>query len=312
VALVAASAFFLALISPALLLYIGRQRRFADRERDLIRRLGNSTAPRTYLPPRKHLKERMQALVDRASSLPWVGRYLAEILSQASIPVLLAPPLLLVAGFIAAARVLSLPAAATVGLAAAAVPLVYLRTMHQRWLRAVTEQLPYMVDLLRAALESGHTLLRALQMAARNLPEPISSELRMTVEQVQLGMPVAVALESMYRRMPLDELGFLAAAVGIQSNIGSSLTDVLRHVSEGMRSRQRVEQELQALTAQSRTSAAVVTFLPFIVLAGLTLINPKYSEPLFHSQAGRLMLKTAVLLDVIAFWTMRRIARVDF
>jgi tight adherence protein B len=79
-----------------------------------------------------------------------------------------------------------------------------------------------------------------------------------------------------------------------------------------MRHRQRAEQQLRALTAQSRASAMIVTLLPFSVLAAFSLINPAYSAPLFHNDYGRAMLKTAVVLDLVAYFVMRRIARVDF
>ena len=311
-ALLDAAVFFVALISPALILYNVRQRRIDERECNLIRRLGDLDTARITRSQRLSLQERIRPLAESAAELPWVGPYFSEMLRQASIPTLLSVPLLLAAGFMAAAQSLSVPESAIAALAAATLPFIYLRAMHRRWLRTVSEQLPYLVDLLKAALESGHTMLRALQMAAHNLPEPLSSELRVIVEQVQLGMPVALALEAMYQRIRLDELGFLAAAVRIQSDIGSSLAEIFRHVSEGMRSRQRAEQQLSALTAQSRASAAIVTLLPFIVLAGLTLVNPKYSEPLFNNHAGTLMLKTAVAMDIVAFFVMRKIARVDY
>jgi Flp pilus assembly protein TadB len=48
------------------------------------------------------------------------------------------------------------------------------------------------------------------------------------------------------------------------------------------------------------------------VLAALTLINPSYSAPLFYNEAGKMMLKTAVVLDLMAFFVMRRIGRVNF
>jgi tight adherence protein B len=79
-----------------------------------------------------------------------------------------------------------------------------------------------------------------------------------------------------------------------------------------MRNRQRAEHELRALTAQSRASAIIVTLLPFIVLLAFSFINPAYSRPLFHNEYGQKMLETAVVLDIIAFFVMRRIARVDY
>jgi tight adherence protein B len=123
---------------------------------------------------------------------------------------------------------------------------------------------------------------------------------------------VPLALEEMYNRAPVEELGFLVAAVRIQTDVGSNLAEIFQHVSEGMRNRQRAEQQLRALTAQSRASAIIVTLLPFIVLGAFSLIDPNYSRPLFHNAVGVKMLQTAIVLDVVAFFVMRRIARVNF
>ena len=116
----------------------------------------------------------------------------------------------------------------------------------------------------------------------------------------------------MYQRAPVEELGFLIAAVRVQTDVGNSLAEVFQHVSEGMRNRQRAQHQLRALTAQSRASAVIVTLLPFIVLVAFSLINPDYSRPLFHNEYGQKMLETAVVLDVIAYFVMRRIARVNY
>lgn len=311
-ALPVAIAFFLLVASPAVMLVIvGRNHRLA-RERALARRLEDSRARAQGGPAQTRANDRIARLVEWLHGLPLAGGYLADTVRQASMPMLLAVPALFVGGTVAFTHWLGAPTALPGGIAVAALPLVYLRIMRGRWLAMLAEQLPYLIDLLKAALESGHTMLRALQMAALNLPEPLSSELRLIVEQVQLGMTVPLTLDAMYQRAPVEELGFLVAAVRIQSDVGSSLAEVFQHVSEGMRNRQRAEHQLRALTAQSRASAVVVTLLPFIVLAALSFINPAYSEPLFHNEAGIMMLKTAVALDLIAFFVMRRIARVNF
>jgi tight adherence protein B len=125
-------------------------------------------------------------------------------------------------------------------------------------------------------------------------------------------MTLPLALEAMYERAPVEELGFLVAAVRVQTDVGNSLAEIFQHVAEGMRNRQRAEHQLRALTAQSRASAVIVSLLPFIVLAAFSLINPDYSRPLFHNEYGQKMLETAIVLDIIAFFVMRRIARVNY
>ena len=57
----------------------------------------------------------------------------------------------------------------------------------KRRLATFSQQLPYMLDFLRSALSAGHTLLRGVQMATENSPEPIATELRLVVDQIQLG-----------------------------------------------------------------------------------------------------------------------------
>jgi tight adherence protein B len=303
---------FILLMSPAVAYYTIRQKHRIARERELERRLGNSPAsPRTqatWMSP----KDEMTRVLARLSTVPWVGGYLSDTMRQATVPLTLAIPALLVAGTFISGHWLTVPGALLCGVAAATAPVLYARRKRAQRFKLLGEQLPYLIDLLKSALESGHTMLRALQMAGQNLPEPVSGELRLIVEQVQLGMTLPLALEAMYQRAPVEELGFLVAAVRVQTDVGNSLAEVFQHVAEGMRNRQRAEHQLRAITAQSRASAVIVTLLPFIVLAAFSLINPDYSRPLFHNEYGQKMLETALVLDIIAFFVMRRIARVNY
>lgn len=303
---------FVLLISPAVAYYTIRQKHRIARERELERRLGNSPAsPRTqaaWMSP----KDEMTRVLARLSTVPWVGGYLSDTMRQATLPLMLAIPALLVAGTFISGHWLTVPGALLCGVAVATAPVLYARRKRAQRFKLLAEQLPYLIDLLKSALESGHTMLRALQMAGQNLPEPVSGELRLIVEQVQLGMTLPLALEAMYQRAPVEELGFLVAAVRVQTNVGNSLAEVFQHVAEGMRNRQRAEHQLRAITAQSRASAVIVTLLPFIVLAAFSLINPDYSRPLFHNEYGQRMLETALVLDIIAYFVMRRIARVNY
>jgi tight adherence protein B len=303
---------FVLLISPVVAYYTMRQKHRLAEERVLERRLGNSPAsPRAeaaWTPP----KDEMTLVLARLSTVPWVGGFLSETMRQATVPLMLAIPALLVACTLVSAHWLNVPGALLCGVAAATAPVLYARRRRTQGLKLLGEQLPYLIDLLRSALESGHTMLRALQMAGQNLPEPVSGELRLIVEQVQLGMTLPLALEAMYERAPVEELGFLVAAVRVQTDVGNSLAEIFQHVAEGMRNRQRAEHQLRALTAQSRASAVIVSLLPFVVLAAFSLINPDYSRPLFHNEYGQKMLETAIVLDIIAFFVMRRIARVHY
>lgn len=303
--------FFLAVLaSSAALYYVSEKSHQRERDQILMRRLGctlDVPAGGAARAPGGPLESIGRAL----ERIPRYGVRLSGALRNDG-KITVAAPLLFVAGVALFARWFGLGGAILLGAGLSAIPVSYRRWRRRRWLASFSEQLPYLIDVLRSALESGHTLLRALQMAAQNLPQPVSGEVRRIVEQVQLGMSVPHALEGMLRRAPVEELGFLVAAVRIQTDVGSSLAEILSHVSASVRNRQRAEQQLRALTAQSRASAAVVTCLPLIVLAAFSLINPHYAHPLFYSKLGHKLLELAIVLDVLAFGLMRRIAQVDY
>jgi tight adherence protein B len=303
---------FAALTTPAVFLYVHYRVQAREREARLSRRLRipRHFGPRDLeqTPPGPPLRRLARSL----AALPWYGRALSDLLSHIGRRTLSAMVLIFAAVAILIGRWMQPEAALAVALVCGAVPALYQRRLRTRQLKLFAEQLPYLIDLLKSALEAGHTLLRALQVAAQNLPKPIANEVRTMVDQVQLGMDIADALEGMFRRVPIEELSFLIAAVRIQHDVGSSLAEILQHVSDSVRSRQRAEHQLRALTAQSRASAIVVSLLPFIVLGAFTLINPSYAHPLLYKPMGIKLLELAIILDTVAFLMMRRLSRVDY
>jgi tight adherence protein B len=195
------------------------------------------------------------------------------------------------------------------------IPLLVFFWLHRRRVRrlkTLAQQLPYLLDTLKAAVEAGHTMLRGLQMAAQSSPEPLASEIRAVVDRVRVGMGLPLALEAMYRRVPIDDLNFLADAVLVQEEAGSSMAQILQHTAESIRSRQRLDEQIMVLTSQSRMSARIVAALPGLVLAVFSLIHGDYVQLLFHNPVGTRILVAAIVMDVTAFLIMREIARVDY
>jgi tight adherence protein B len=193
-----------------------------------------------------------------------------------------------------------------------ALPLVYVRIRRQRRLKEFQRQLPFALDLIKSSLEAGHSLLRGFQVVVAEFADPIGSEFRSMIEQSRLGLPLPRALEEMLGRVPIDDLRLLVVAVRVQSDVGSSLAQIIGRLSELVRTRQRIQQQIRALTAQSRMSGLVVGFLPVVLLLGFTVIQPSYTHTLFHDPVGKVILKVAAALDLTAFVVIRRLLKVEF
>ncbi|MGD1026166.1 type II secretion system F family protein [Candidatus Binatus soli] len=199
-----------------------------------------------------------------------------------------------------------------VGAAMASLPIVYIRVRRQRRLKAFAKQLPYALDLMKSSLEAGHTLLRGLQVVVGEFADPISTEFRSAIEQSRLGLPLPRALEEMLKRVPQDDLRLLVVAVRVQSEVGSSLAIIIGRLSEIVRTRQRLQQQIKALTAQSRMSGILVGFLPIVMLAAFSVIQPSYTNTLFYDPTGQKILEVACVLDALAFLSIRKLLKVKY
>ncbi len=199
-----------------------------------------------------------------------------------------------------------------IGGAVASLPIIYIRVRRQRRLKAFAKQLPYALDLIKSSLEAGHTLLRGLQVVVAEFPDPIGTEFRSAIEQSRLGLPLPRSLEEMLKRVPQDDLRLLVVAVRVQSEVGSSLAIILGRLSEIVRTRQRLQQQIKALTAQSKMSGILVGFLPIVMLAAFSIIQPSYTNTLFFDPTGQKILEVAAVLDTLAFLSIRKLLKVKY
>jgi tight adherence protein B len=202
--------------------------------------------------------------------------------------------------------------AAGFGVAFGLLPIIYIRFRRIRRMKAFVQQLPFALDLMKSSLEAGHSLNRGLQVVVQEFGDPLGSEFRTVLEQTRIGLPLPRALEDMLKRVPEDDLRLLVVAVKVQTDVGSSLAGIIGRLAEIVRTRQRLRLQIRALTAQSRMGGMIVGSLPIVVLAAFSLVQPGYAAVLFNDPTGQKILKTAIVLDALAFITIRRLLKLKY
>jgi tight adherence protein B len=198
------------------------------------------------------------------------------------------------------------------GFALGILPLMYIRFRRSRRIRAFVSQLPFALDLMKSSLEAGHSLNRGLQVVVQEFGDPLGGEFRTVLEQTRIGLPLPRALEDMLKRVPDDDLRLLVVAVKVQTEVGTSLALIVGRLAEIVRTRQRLRLQINALTAQARLGGLIVAILPVVVLGVFSVINHDYANALFFDPTGIKILKIAGALDAIAFFTIRRLLRLEF
>lgn len=197
------------------------------------------------------------------------------------------------------------------GAVAGAVPyLLMLRSVTKRRV-AFEEQFPEVLDLIAASLESGASVVRALELVVEEADEPTASEFGRVLAATRMGTELADALAEMSERLGSQDVDWTVQAITVQQRTGGKLAEILRIVARTMRGRAEITRELQTLTVEGRLSAVILGGLPFLIAFVLLIVNPGYLKPLFHQGIGIAMVSMAGALMSVGFVWMRRIVRVE-
>jgi tight adherence protein B len=202
---------------------------------------------------------------------------------------------------------------AVIGFAAgASLPYLYVSRRRARRLARFEEQFPGAVDLLGRAIRAGHPLSAALKMVADEVDDPVAGEFRAVFEEQRFGLPFAESLAALADRVPTADVRIFVTAVLIQREVGGNLTEILDNLAEIIRERFTLQRQVRVLTAEGRYSVYVLTAMPIAIAGFVWFSNPAYLRPLWETEAGRMMLYTAITLQVIGYIWMTKLTKIEF
>jgi tight adherence protein B len=150
------------------------------------------------------------------------------------------------------------------------------KSVRQRRIARFADLLPDSIDVIVRAVRVGYPLPLALELVAREMPNPVGSEFKAAADEIAFGQDVRTAIENLYRRVGQEDLLFLIVAINVQYQTGGNLAEILSRLSRLIRQRARLRLKISALSAEGRVSALVLSVMPFILFAGISLISPGY------------------------------------
>lgn len=185
----------------------------------------------------------------------------------------------------------------------------FLRFRAERFRDHLVEQLPAFLESISRILSVGCSLELAFRNATEECENPLQSICRQVVVRTQAGQSIEDALTQVAEDYDIEELGFMASVFHLGMRYGGNAHAVLERLSTTMRERLRSQQELRAMTAETRTSAWILSALP-VVVAGMTMIsNPDYLLGMWNDALGRKLLFAAFLLQICGMALLFRMAR---
>ncbi len=141
-------------------------------------------------------------------------------------------------------------------------------------LSQIDYELPELIDLLVVTIEAGLGFVGSLQMAAKRLEGPLGNELRLTLQEQNMGLSIGEALHNTMVRADTPAMRSFVRSVAQGERLGVSIGQIMRDLATEMRRRRKQNAEERAQKAPIKILFPLVFLIfpaMFIILLGPAL-----------------------------------------
>ena len=133
----------------------------------------------------------------------------------------------------------------------------------------IERTLPDLIDLLVVTLEAGLSFPQSLRLAATKIKDPLASEVRLTLQEQNMGLTLVEALENLLVRVSTPGIRMFARSIAQGETMGVSTGQIMRNLAIELRKRQRAYAEERAQKAPVKVLFPILLLIMpslFIVL----------------------------------------------
>lgn len=179
---------------------------------------------------------------------------------------------------------------------------VWVNRKAKKRMTLIEEQLPDAVELMVRSLRVGHPFSSAVNIVAKEIPDPLGTEFGVIADEAAYGRDMSESLKDLAERMDMQDLRFLAVAVTIQQQSGGNLAEILEGLGKVIRSRFKLFRRVKAITAEAKWSGMFLSMFPILAIVMINVIKPDYYDGVKDTAAfipACLVVGTFLVVNVI-------------
>ena len=173
-----------------------------------------------------------------------------------------------------------------------------------------TELFPDALTMISRSLRAGHSFTTAVQLIGQEVPSPVGELFKTAYDQQLLGLRITDSLANLNNRIDSLDLRFFTTVIGINSEVGGNLSEVLDKLAITIRERLRIRRQVRVYTAQGRMSGYVLGALPIIAFLGFSVLNADYESILMKEPKGIYILAFAACMQLMGLLVIRNIIKI--
>ena len=190
-------------------------------------------------------------------------------------------------------------------------PRYIVESMWQRRIDKFEDQMLDALAFMSNGLKSGLSLLQSMDMVREELPNPISQEFGLTLNEQRLGVPLEEALLGLERRIQTEDVQIVVTSINILRQSGGNLAETFDTVANTIRERKKVSGKVKSLTAQGVAQGVIIVFMPFVLAFALWCIDPILIGRMWSTAIGWALIFFMLTLQVIGGTMIRKIVKVE-
>ena len=147
-------------------------------------------------------------------------------------------------------------------------PLYYINIKKRQRFTRIDRQMPDMIDLLVVTIEAGLGILASMRVASETMADPLGQELRLTLQEQNMGLTLVEALENLLVRVDTPGVRMFSRSIAQGETMGVSTGQIMRNLALELRKRQRAYAEERAQKAPVKILFPIL----FLIMPALFIV----------------------------------------
>jgi tight adherence protein C len=147
-------------------------------------------------------------------------------------------------------------------------PIILLRRRSRKRLEQIDSEMPELIDLLVTTVEAGVAFSASLRLAASRFHGALGDELRLSIQEQEMGLSPNEALTNMLDRADTPAMRSFVRAILQGESLGVSIGKIMRDLAVEMRKRRRQLAEERVQKAPTK----MIFPLVFLIFPGMFVV----------------------------------------
>lgn len=190
------------------------------------------------------------------------------------------------------------------------IPKPFVDYLVSRRVKLYQSQMVDALTLLSNGIRAGLSLPQSVGMVVDEMPEPISQEYNVILQQNKIGVPLEECFDNLAKRIPTEDNEMFVSSINILRESGGNLAEVFDTIVNVIRERVRLQQKVDTYTAQGMFQGMTIAAMPFAIGGIYAASDPQSMTRMFDSFLGIAIMIGALILDAVGFIIILKIVKI--